>query len=54
MVQHPTLSVTREQLGEILGYLFSEQEFSRCLKHIKFLEPKIGQFWRTTDAEAGI
>ncbi len=49
----PTL-VSREQLTNTLGHTLSEAELSSCLKQIKFVEPKVGQFWQATEAEAGI
>ena len=53
MVQALSL-ISRQQLTDILGYSFSEKEFNRCLKQIKFLEPKVGLFWETESAEAGV
>ncbi len=49
----PTL-VSREQLTNTLGHTLSEAELSSCLKQIEFVEPKVGQFWQATEAEAGI
>ena len=46
--------ISPQQLTNILGHHLSELELSRCLKQIKYLEPKVGQFWQTADAEAGV
>ncbi|MDJ0735406.1 MAG: peptidase domain-containing ABC transporter [Nostocaceae cyanobacterium] len=46
--------ISSEQLTNILGYPVCEPELSRCLKQIKYLEPKVGQFWQVVDAEAGV
>jgi ATP-binding cassette subfamily B protein len=55
MSQNPvTALVSRQQLINILGYPLSEPEFSNCFKQIKFLEPKVGQFWQSANAEAGV
>ncbi len=49
----PTL-VSPQQLTNTLGHPLSEAEYSSCLKQIKFIEPKVGQFWQAAEAEAGI
>ncbi len=49
----PTL-VSPQQLTNTLGHPLSESELSSCLKQIKFVEPKVGQFWQAAEAEAGI
>ncbi len=55
MVQNfSTGTVFRQQLVDVLGYPLSEQEFSSCLKQIKFLEPKVGPFWQAADAKVGV
>ena len=55
MVQHLTAaSVSRQQLIETLGQSLTQPEFERCLKQIKFLSPKIGQFWHSANSEAGV
>ncbi|MGK7873733.1 MAG: peptidase domain-containing ABC transporter [Xenococcaceae cyanobacterium] len=55
MVQNLSASlIVREQLVEILGHPLSKQEFNRCLKRIKFLEPKVGKFWQADNTEAGV
>ena len=46
--------VSRQQLTNTLGHPLSEPEYSSCLKQIKFVEPKVGQFWQAAEAEAGI
>lgn len=46
--------VSRQQLTNTLGHTLSASEFSSCLKQIKLVEPKVGQFWQGTEAEAGI
>jgi hypothetical protein len=48
------LLISTQQLVNTLGHRLSQPELSRCLKQIKYLEPKVGQFWQTTDAEAGV
>lgn len=47
-------SISRQKFSDVLGYAFPESEFSNYVKQIKFVEPKIGQFWQSDDAEAGI
>ena len=55
MVQNPTASsVSRQQLTNTLGHSLPQPEFEQCLKQIKFLSPKIGQFWHSANSEAGI
>ena len=55
MVQNTSNSViSRQQLTNILGCEISPQELSRCQSQIKYLEPKVGKFWQTDNAEAGI
>ncbi len=46
--------VSPQQLSNTLGHPLSETELSSCLKQIKFIEPKVGQFWQATEAEAGV
>ena len=46
--------ISPQQLSKTLGHNLTEAEVSSCFKQIKCLEPKVGQFWQTTDAEAGI
>ncbi|MDJ0675012.1 MAG: peptidase domain-containing ABC transporter [Calothrix sp. MO_167.B42] len=46
--------ISPQQLTNILGHRLSAPELSRCLKQIKYLEPKVGQFWQTDNTEAGI
>ena len=53
MVQN-TFKVSRQQLADALGYTFSESEFSRCLQQIKTVTPKVGLFWESDKAEAGV
>lgn len=47
-------SISRQKFSDILGYAFPESEFSSYVKQIRFVEPKIGQFWQSDDAESGI
>ncbi|MBW4641936.1 MAG: peptidase domain-containing ABC transporter [Goleter apudmare HA4340-LM2] len=47
-------SVSQQQLGNILGYSLSSEEFQHCLKQAKFLNPKVGKFWQGTEVEIGI
>ncbi|NES86740.1 MAG: cyclic nucleotide-binding domain-containing protein, partial [Moorea sp. SIO2B7] len=46
--------ISRQQLSDLLCCSFSEKEFKGFLKQIKFLEPKVGLFWETESAEAGV
>ncbi|NEO72516.1 peptidase domain-containing ABC transporter [Moorena sp. SIO3H5] len=46
--------ISSQQLRDTLGQEFNDAEFSRILKQIKFIEPKVGQFWQAQQAEAGI
>jgi ATP-binding cassette subfamily B protein len=41
-------------LSNALGHSLSEDEFQRCLKHAKVLNPKVGKFWQGTNVEPGI
>jgi HlyB family type I secretion system ABC transporter len=51
----PNISrVSRQQISDVLGYTFAESEFTNCLQQIKTIKPKVGKFWQTTGAEAGI
>jgi ATP-binding cassette subfamily B protein len=43
-----------QQLNNALGHSLSEDEFQRCLKHAKILNPKVGKFWQGTHVEPGI
>ncbi|MEQ9549530.1 MAG: peptidase domain-containing ABC transporter [Coleofasciculus sp. G3-WIS-01] len=53
MVQTPP-RISRQHLSDCLGHDFSESQFTNCLKQIKILEPKLGQFWQSDQSEAGI
>ncbi len=53
MVQN-TSKISRQQMADVLGYSFSESEFSSCLKQIKTITPKVGLFWQAEKAEAGV
>ena len=46
--------VSHHQLTDTLGHLLSEAELSSCLKQIKLVEPKVGQFWQTAESEVGL
>ena len=46
--------ISRQQLSDTLGHSFSEKEFKSCLKQIKFLAPKVGLFWESKSAAAGV
>ncbi|MGK7954195.1 MAG: ABC transporter transmembrane domain-containing protein [Crocosphaera sp.] len=54
MVQTHQSLIDRQQINEVLGYALSEQEFFKLQKQIKIIEPKVGLFWETVSAEAGI
>lgn len=55
MVQQKSApAISRQQLTDTLGHDLTQQEFSGCLKKIKSLAPKVGLFWQSTEAEAGI
>ena len=53
MVQN-TSKVSRQQISDVLGHTFSESEFANCLQKIKTIKPKVGKFWQTAGAEAGV
>jgi len=53
MVQNKS-DISRQQISDVLGYTFSESEFSDCLQHLKIIKPKVGKFWQTESAEAGV
>ncbi len=53
MVQTPP-RISRQHLSDCLGHDFSESQFTNCLKQIKIIEPKLGQFWQSDQSEAGI
>ena len=53
MVQNIS-KISRQQISHVLGYSFSESEFSDYLQQIKIIKPKVGKFWQTEEAEAGI
>ena len=46
--------VSRQQIGDVLGHTFSKSEFSNFLQQIKRIEPKVGKFWQSEEAEAGV
>ncbi|NEQ81524.1 MAG: hypothetical protein F6K26_15095 [Moorea sp. SIO2I5] len=46
--------ISSQLLRDTLGQEFNDAKFSRILKQIKFIEPKVGQFWQAEQAEAGI
>ena len=49
-----TLTVSRKQFSDTLGYPVSEQEFNSYQSQIKILSPKLGQFWQSAEASVGI
>ena len=53
MVQNIS-KVSRQQISDVLGHTFSESEFSNFLQQIKTVEPKVGKFWQSEEAQAGI
>ncbi len=53
MVQNIS-QVSRQQISDVLGHTFSESEFANCLQKIKTIKPKVGKFWQTAGAEAGV
>ena len=46
--------VSCRQINDLLGHNFSESEISNLLPQIKIIKPKIGKFWQSAEAEAGI
>ncbi len=54
MVQINNPLISRNQLNEALGCTLSEQEFSHLRQQIRLIEPPVGLFWETTNAEAGL
>ncbi len=53
MVQNIS-KISRQQISNVLGHTFSESEFANCLQQIKTIKPKVGKFWQTAGAEAGV
>ena len=53
MVQNIS-KVSHQQISDVLGHTFSESEFANCLQQIKTIKPKVGKFWQTAGAEAGV
>jgi ATP-binding cassette subfamily B protein len=53
MVQNIS-KISRQQISNVLGHSFSESEFANYLQQIKTIKPKVGKFWQTTGAEAGV
>ena len=53
MVQHLS-KISCQQISDVLGHNFSESEFFNCLQQIKTIKPKVGKFWQTEGAEAGV
>ncbi|ACK68876.1 cyclic nucleotide-regulated ABC bacteriocin/lantibiotic exporter [Gloeothece citriformis PCC 7424] len=55
MVQNTTDTlISHQQLQQTLGYAIKAADYAKYLKQIKILEPKVGRFWQTENAEAGI
>ncbi|MGK7883735.1 MAG: ABC transporter transmembrane domain-containing protein [Crocosphaera sp.] len=54
MVQINNPLISLKQLNEALGCTLSEQEFSNLRQQIRLIEPAVGLFWETTNAEAGL
>lgn len=53
MVQNLS-KISRQQISDVLGHTFSASEFSNFLQQIKSVSPKVGKFWQSEGAEAGI
>ncbi|VEP15091.1 Peptidase C39 [Hyella patelloides LEGE 07179] len=53
MVQNSS-KISRQQINDVLGHIFSASEFASCLQQIKTIKPQVGKFWQTKGAEAGI
>lgn len=53
MVQNIS-KVSCQQISDVLGHTFSKSEFSSFRQQIKKIEPKVGKFWQSEEAEAGI
>jgi HlyB family type I secretion system ABC transporter len=53
MVQNIS-KISRQQIIDVLGHTFSESEFANYLPQIKTIKPKVGKFWQTAGAEAGV
>jgi signal-transduction protein with cAMP-binding, CBS, and nucleotidyltransferase domain len=45
---------TLQQLSTILGQTLSDEDFYRCLEQINSLNPKMGKFWQSKNAEPGL
>lgn len=50
----PDPSFTVQQLSLVLGQDFSDADFELCADRIYSLEPKVGKFWQSKDAEPGL
>ena len=53
MVQNIS-KVDRLVFSGVLGHSFSESEFAQLLPQIKIILPKVGKFWQSEGAEAGV
>ena len=53
MVQNIS-KVDRLVFSGVLGHSFSESEFAQLLPQIKIISPKVGKFWQSEGAEAGV
>ena len=53
MVQN-IFKISRQQMSSVLGHTLSELDFKKCLSQTKIIKPKIGKFWQSEGAEAGV
>ncbi|MGK7943532.1 MAG: peptidase domain-containing ABC transporter [Microcystaceae cyanobacterium] len=54
MIMQSQTILSKRQLSDIIGYSVSEKEYKQSLRQIKIIEPKVGLFWQSNTAEAGI
>ncbi|MDJ0599210.1 MAG: ABC transporter transmembrane domain-containing protein [Crocosphaera sp.] len=54
MLQISHSVISHNQLNEVLGCTLSKKDFVRLQRQIKLIEPSIGLFWKTNQAEAGL
>ena len=49
-----TSKIDCQKISDVLEHNFSDLEFANFLSQIKTIEPKVGKFWQSEGAEAGI
>ena len=50
-----TAKISEQQITQLLGKTFSEQDFAKCLQQIQILEPTAGKlFWQSSQSDRGV